>query len=101
GWGSVAAGHPVDVVLLFTPRVAALVVATTWHESQEVRKLAGGGVEMRFVIAEPTEIRSWILGWGKECEVVAPADLRESILAELEDAAAAYDKRSAARSMAG
>ena len=39
------------------------------------------------MIAEPTEMRSWILGWGKECEVVAPRELRESILAELEEAA--------------
>ena len=100
-WGIWTSDHPVEVVLRFTPRVAARVVATTWHESQKVRELAGGGVEMRFVIAEPTEIRPWILGWGKECEVMVPADLRDSIAAELEDAAAAYDKRSAARSMAG
>src|SRR5438270_377836 len=77
------------------------VVATRWHESQEVHELAGGGVELRLVIAEPTEIRSWILGWGKECEVVSPADLRESIGGELEEAAAACEKRSMRRSMAG
>src|SRR5207249_3763203 len=100
-WGIWTSDHPVEVVLRFTPRVAARVAATRWHGSQKVRELVGGGVEMRFVIAEPTEIRSWILGWGKECEVIAPADLRDSIAAELEDAAAAYDRRSAARSMAG
>jgi predicted DNA-binding transcriptional regulator YafY len=67
----------------------------------EVDQLSGGGVEIRLVIAEPTEIRPRILGWGKECEVVAPASLRESILAELGDAAAAYGSRTAQRSMAG
>jgi proteasome accessory factor B len=70
--------------------VAARVVATTWHESQEVLELADGGVELRLVIAGPTEIRPWILGWGKECEVVAPASLRESIRSEVQSALAAY-----------
>src|SRR5438270_11668 len=57
--------------------------------------------ERRKVLAEPTEIRSWILGWGKECEVISPAELRESIAAELEQAAAAYETRARPRSMAG
>ena len=100
-WGIWTSDHPVEVVLRFTPRVAARVVATTWHESQEVLELAAGGVELRLVIAELTEIRPWILGWGRECEVVAPASLRESILLELDEAAAAYENRSTRRSIAG
>jgi predicted DNA-binding transcriptional regulator YafY len=100
-WGIWTSDHPIEVVLRFTPRVAARVVATTWHESQEVLELADRGVELRLVIAEPTEIRPWILGWGRECEVVAPAALRESIQTELEDAAAAYGKPAMPRSIAG
>ncbi len=100
-WGIWTSDHPVEVVLHFTARVAARVAATTWHESQEMRALPDGGVELRLVIAEPTEIRPWILGWGKECEVIAPARLRESIHTELEDAAGAYGKPEMARSMAG
>jgi len=100
-WGIWTSDHPVAVVLRFTPRVAARVVATTWHESQEVRELPHSGVEMRLVIAELTEIRPWILGWGKECEVIAPAGLRESIAEELEHAAAAYGQPAISRAMAG
>jgi predicted DNA-binding transcriptional regulator YafY len=100
-WGIWTSDHPVEVVLRFTPRVATRIVATTWHESQEVLGLADGGVELRLVIAEPTEIRPWILGWGKECEVAAPATLRESIAAELEAATDVYGKRPLQRSLAG
>jgi predicted DNA-binding transcriptional regulator YafY len=92
-WGIWTSDHPVEVVLRFTPRVASRIVATTWHESQEVLHLADGGVELRLVIAEPTEIRPWILGWGMECEVIAPASLRQSIVADLENALAAYGGR--------
>ncbi len=100
-WGIWTSDHPVEIVLRFTPRVAARVVPTTWHESQEVRELANGGVELRMVIAEPTELRNWILGWGKECEVVSPRELRESILTELQDAAAVYRERVVPHSIAG
>ena len=91
-WGIWTSDHPVEVSLRFTPRVAARVIATTWHESQEARELPNGGVELRLLIAEPTEIRNWILGWGQECEVVAPVSLRESIRSELENTLAAYGR---------
>jgi len=91
-WGIWTSEHPVDVYLRFTPRVASRVIATTWHESQEVRKLSNGSVELRLLIAEPTEIRNWILGWGQECEVIAPLSLRESIRSELQGALAAYGR---------
>src|SRR5712691_10803326 len=100
-WGIWTSDHPVEVVLRFTPRVASRVIATTWHESQDMRKLPDGGVELRLVIAELTEIRPWILGWGKECEVIAPASLRDSIVTELEHAAATYGQPAVNRSMAG
>lgn len=100
-WGIWRSDQPVQIVLRFTPKVAQRVISTNWHESQEVRELPGGGLELRVTIAEPTEIRSWILGWGKECEVLAPPALRESILLELQDAAAAYGKRSVPRALAG
>jgi predicted DNA-binding transcriptional regulator YafY len=64
---------------------------TSDHPVEVVRELVRGGVELRLVIAEPTKIRPWILGWGKECEVVTPADLRDSIAYELEQATVAYE----------
>jgi len=91
-WGIWTSDQPVELVLRFTARVSQRVSATTWHESQELRELPDGGIELRLLIAEPTEIRPWILGWGQECEVIAPAALRESISSELEEAVATYQK---------
>src|SRR5438309_3545320 len=100
-WGIWTSDHPVEVLLRFSQRVSSRVIAITWHKSQEVLELPDGRMELRLVIAEPTEIRPWILGWGQECQVVAPIALRESIAAELEEASAAYEKRSAPRSLVG
>jgi len=83
-------GAPVEVVLRFSPRVAARVADTIWHESQEVQRLPDGSVELRLLIAEPTEIRDWILGWGKECAVIAPTNLRDSIADELRETLEGY-----------
>ena len=93
--------HPVEVVLRFTLRVADRVASTAWHESQELKHLPEEGVKIRLVIAEPIEILPRILGWVKECEVVAPADLRDSISGELDEALAAYRDVALTRSMAG
>ena len=100
-WGIWTSHHPVEIALRFTPRVGERVAAMTWHESQEMRHLPDGGVELHLLIAEPTEIRPWILGWGKECEVVAPIELRESIAAELDDALRSYGGRRTTRALAG
>jgi predicted DNA-binding transcriptional regulator YafY len=94
-WGIWRSDHPVEVVLRFSKRVASRVTATQWHDSQQVKTLPGGVVELRLVVAEPTEIRPWILGWGKECEVVSPPALRESIANELDKALGAYERRKA------
>ena len=100
-WGIWSSDRPVEIVLRFSERVAARVTATNWHESQEVHELPDGRVELHLLIAEPTEIRPWILSWGQECEVVAPAKLRESILAEIEDAVARYVTRTVPRQKVG
>ena len=89
-WGIWTSERPVEIVLRFTARVATRVTSATWHESQVVRRLPDGGVELCLVIAEPTEMRPWILGWGKECEVLAPAALRNSIARELKAALDGY-----------
>ena len=94
-WGIWRSDHPVEVVLRFGKRVASRVTATRWHDSQEVKTLPDGAVELRLVVAEPTEIRPWILGWGKECEVVSPPALRESIASELDKALGAYGRSEA------
>ena len=36
----------------------------------------------RLLVSEPTEIRHWILGWGRTCIVEAPESLRDAIADE-------------------
>lgn len=50
-----------------------------WHESQEIRELRGGGLELEMRLGALEEAEQWILGWGAAAEVIAPAKLRASI----------------------
>jgi predicted DNA-binding transcriptional regulator YafY len=81
-WGIWTSQQPVDVVLRFDPSVSRRVRETVWHPSQRLEELPGGGVRLRLLVSEPTEIRHWILGWGRTCIVEAPESLRDAIADE-------------------
>jgi predicted DNA-binding transcriptional regulator YafY len=89
-WDIIADQPETEVVLRFAPSVALRVGEATWHPSQEVRELPDGSLEWRARVAGTIEIRLWILSWGDEVEVVAPAALRDDVAATLARAAARY-----------
>jgi predicted DNA-binding transcriptional regulator YafY len=95
-WGIWTSQQPVDIVLRFDSSVARRVRETVWHPSQRLEELPDGGVRVRLLVSEPTEIRHWILGWGRACQVEAPLSLREQIAAEAQAMAEAYESEPAA-----
>ena len=67
------------VAIRFAPSVAERVREREWHESQEIRELPGGALELRLRLGALMEVEQWILGWGAAAEVTAPPELRERI----------------------
>jgi len=63
------------VVLQFGPRVADYVKEKRWHESQRLRALPDGGVELRLRLSGLEEVARWVLSWGGEARVVRPPAL--------------------------
>jgi predicted DNA-binding transcriptional regulator YafY len=68
-----------EVVLHFNPRVADYIREKKWHESQQLRELKGGGVELRMKLSSLVEIERWILSWGGDAKVVKPRELAEAV----------------------
>jgi predicted DNA-binding transcriptional regulator YafY len=56
-----------------------------------------GGLVLRLRVAETSELRRWILQFGSQAEVLAPASLRRAVAEEVKAAAAAYGKGSVRR----
>ena len=78
-WGIWGPGDPVEVELLFAPAAARRVQETVWHASQVMEPLPDGRVRLTLRVSSWLELRHWVLGWGEACEVVRPAELRNSI----------------------
>jgi predicted DNA-binding transcriptional regulator YafY len=78
-WDIIADQPPTDVVLRFSPAVAARVREATWHPTQQVVQGDDGSLTWRATVAGTIEIRLWILSWGDDVEVLAPPDLRKDV----------------------
>ncbi len=67
------------VVIRFSAEVADRVREREWHESQEMRELPGGALELRLRLGALAEVSRWVLGWGDAAEVLAPVELRQQL----------------------
>lgn len=67
------------VVIRFTAAAAERVREREWHESQEIRELPGGALELRLRLGALEEVEQWILSWGATAEVISPPELRERL----------------------
>ena len=72
-------GRSQTVRIRFDAWAARLVSERVWHESQEIKSLPGGRIELRLDLSGLEEIERWILSWGEHAEVISPKRLRERI----------------------
>ena len=77
-------------MLRFAPNVASRVLEATWHPTQTVETEADGSLRWRATVSGTIEVRLWILSWGDDVEVVAPAALRRDVADTLERALGRY-----------
>jgi predicted DNA-binding transcriptional regulator YafY len=79
----VVAEPAVPVRLRFDKRQAAYVAERSWHASQTLTPLPGGGVELAMQVGAGQELTSWVLSFGGAAEVLEPAALRDAVQREL------------------
>ena len=90
-WDIIADQPPTEVVLRFAPAVGG--PRPRGHVAPDAargRRRRTGRSSGRAVVAGTVEIRLWILSWGDEVEVLAPAGLRDDVAASHARAAARY-----------
>ena len=75
-----SASTPQSVRIRFDSFAAQLVQERCWHESQEIKHLRDGRVELTFHLSGLEEVERWVLSWGASAEVIEPASLANRII---------------------
>jgi len=68
-----------DVLIRFSDHVADYIREKRWHQSQKLRELADGGIELRMRLSSLEEVKRWILGWGGQAVALQPVELVDAI----------------------
>lgn len=78
------------VRIQFAPHWATYVRERSWHPSQKLEPLPGGGLELSMEVGGSAELRSWVLSFGSGAEVREPPALRREVARELRQALDRY-----------
>ena len=66
---------------------------TSWHPSQKLELKKDDTVIMTLNVVDSWDLRSWILGWGDEVEVLEPESLRRQIQLVVDSLADIYNHK--------
>lgn len=88
-WGTYSGGEAYDVELKFTESTGKLIKDKIWIENQEITEKENS-VTMKMKVKLSYEFIAWVMGWGKEVEVIKPAELKKEILKRAKDIIAVY-----------
>jgi len=91
-FGAFLDGEPVDVTLQFDEHIKPFIVRKKWHESQKIKELDNGKIEVRFRVNGLMGIQNWIYGWIPHVEVITPKKLRDTMKQDLLQAIKIHDK---------
>jgi predicted DNA-binding transcriptional regulator YafY len=69
------------VLIRFEPEVADYIREKKWHETQRLRELKNGAVELEVKLSGLEEIERWILSWGGKARVLHPPELASRVRA--------------------
>ena len=90
GYGIFTGDDVTWATLRFTPERARWVSSERWHPAQVGTMLDDGSYELKLPYTDDRELLMDIMKYGAECEVVAPAALRERVRDELKRAIKLY-----------
>ena len=76
----------------FGPNVLKRVMETRWHFSEDKHDDPDrpGYLIWRAKVADTLDMLPWIRGWGADCEVLEPKELRETLMGEAKAMAEQY-----------
>lgn len=95
-WSVIGGEAKINVVLRFSPTVRERVLETKWHTLQGVPfddPEKPGWLRWEAKVPSTLDMKHWIRGWGADCEVLEPKELRETLMGEAKAMAENYGWR--------
>lgn len=86
-------GKDHEIHIRFSKLVAENVSGVAWHKTQRIAKRDDGSVDFYVTVSGLSEISWWILGYGKEAEVVQPEQLRKILRLHAEEMLKIYAEK--------
>jgi len=83
---------PDKVVIRFDPSLEKYLKENIWHPSQVFERDKDGNVFLTMEVGGLVEVMSWVLGFGRQAEVLEPEHLREAVVEELAVAGEQYGR---------
>jgi proteasome accessory factor B len=74
-----------DVVIRFNELVSDYIREKKWHDSQRLKELKDGGLELRMKLSSLAEVERWVLGWAGNAKVIHPPELAEKVRQSAQD----------------
>ncbi len=82
-WSYGRDAHVFDVKLRFAGWAARVVSERRWHHTQQIAANEDGSVTFSARLSGLEEITRWVLGFGSQAEVLAPAALKQRVHEEV------------------
>jgi predicted DNA-binding transcriptional regulator YafY/transposase len=90
-WGPYADKGVEVVKLRFSKDISHAIAETRFHPSQVTESQSDGSLLMTVKVNNTGDFQAWILGWGKDVEVLEPSLLRDQISLHVQSLCAIYD----------
>jgi proteasome accessory factor B len=68
-----------NVVIRFNKQASDYIREKKWHDSQQLRELKHGEVELRLKLSSLAEVERWVLSWAGNAVAVQPAELVNAV----------------------
>ncbi|MEM9246497.1 MAG: WYL domain-containing transcriptional regulator [Cyanobacteria bacterium P01_F01_bin.153] len=85
-------GVPQAMVIWFDPPTAPYIRERRWHPTQQIEEHPDGSLTLRFVVRGLSEVKRWVLFYGKGAKVLGPPQLVTMVRDEIEGMQAQYQQ---------
>jgi len=81
-----------NIRIRFSSGYSTRIKEKIWHNTQSIKELKDGSIIIDFQLSSLKEIKKWVMQFGKDCKVLSPKELSESVAGELQSALELYKK---------